>query len=249
MRLLDLSHFEVVFGRYTSATRLGLVDGDGNTGDRLLYAATRRMLREFWLTWRTVNILAGDDVQGLDELLLFAGGSMGGWRPAQLIRQRAVATGLPCTVLPQSWLAPEPLPFKRAYARETASLQFAPGAILAPDLALGFDFPEIQRATRGPQLLLRRTDPSAFNVHNYPASIDPAELTYSADDYLDFIADYDPIITDRLHVAIVGLGLRRRVTILPSHYHKNRSMWETWLSRLGCLWADTPEEALIGVNR
>lgn len=242
MRLLDLSHFTEVFGGY-STQRLGLVDGDGNTGDRLLYTATRQIMLEFGLRWQTINPLAGDDVSDLDELLLFAGGSMGGWRPAQLIREAAIKTGLPCIVLPQSWLMPELRPFKREFVRERSSMQFAPQAELAPDLALGFDFPKMRRPIKGLGLFIRRTDPSLFNAAHYPKSIDPAQWTYSATDYIDFVSDYDPIITDRLHVAIVGLGLGRQVTLLPSHYHKNRSMWETWLEALGCRWADSPEEA------
>jgi exopolysaccharide biosynthesis predicted pyruvyltransferase EpsI len=55
---------------------------------------------------------------------------------------------------------------------------------------------------------------------------------------------YKRIITDRLHFAISGLILGRETTILPNSYHKNRSMYETWLRDLGCNFAENLETAL-----
>jgi exopolysaccharide biosynthesis predicted pyruvyltransferase EpsI len=41
-----------------------------------------------------------------------------------------------------------------------------------------------------------------------------------------------------LHFAIVGLAYGRDVYIAPGAYHKNRSMYDTWLSELGCKWIE-----------
>jgi hypothetical protein len=59
-------------------------------------------------------------------------------------------------------------------------------------------------------------------------------------DYVRAAACYANIYTDRLHFAISGLLAGRSVTLLGNSYHKNRSMWETWLRRAGCGWGDTP---------
>ncbi len=246
MRLLELSHFNCVFGRFHAlhGPRLGIVDGDGNVGDRLLYQATRQIMREFGLKWQTINILA-DPIESysyrVDLLLLFGGGSMGGWRPCRVMRQRALATGLPCVVLPQTFLDYEEGGFERIYVRDTASLQYCPMAHLAPDLALGFDFVETQRPSKGTGLFLRRSGLTSFPEIQH--KVDPAEICYTPEDYVDFVSQYDAVVTDRLHLAIVALGLQRRVTLLPNGYHGNRAVWETWLEKLGCQWADSPDPA------
>lgn len=248
MRLLPIDRFEVVFGRYVgSSIRLGLVDGDGNTGDRLIYAATRQIMMAFGLKWRTINILA-DPVESyrddVDELLLFGGGSMGGWRPAQLMRQHALATGIPCTVLPQTWLAPEPGSYLRQFIREEGSRQFCPKGILAPDLALGYDFQETRKPTRDTGICLKEIGLHIFDKQRWPRTEpDPASVTYSAADYVDYASQFRHIITDRVHFAITGLGIGRKVTLLPYGCHKNWSMWCAWLRELGCRWANRPEDA------
>ncbi|MEZ6066062.1 MAG: hypothetical protein R3B90_10215 [Planctomycetaceae bacterium] len=63
------------------------------------------------------------------------------------------------------------------------------------------------------------------------------------DEYLRLAGRYAQIITDRLHFAVCGLLCSRRVILCPNAYHKNLGMWETWLHRLGCEWAETPDEA------
>jgi exopolysaccharide biosynthesis predicted pyruvyltransferase EpsI len=249
MRLLDLTHFNCIFSRFPAlhGPRLGLVDGDGNVGDRLLQQATRQILQAFGLSWQTINILA-DPVESfrdrVDLLLLFAGGSMGGWRPARLLRQRALATGLPCILLPQTFLDSEAGNYQRIYVRETASLRYCSQAHLAPDLALGYDFHETQRPSQGTGLFLRKDLSSLRTAQQpYAEALDPAEICYAPEDYIDFASQYEHLVTDRLHLAITGLGLGRRVTLLPNGHHGNRAVWETWLKELGCAWAERPEEA------
>lgn len=247
MRLLPIESFESVFGEYRdNGARLGLVDGDGNTGDRLIYSATRQIMLKFGLKWRTINILADpassfrDEV---DELLLFGGGAVGGWRPVQLMRQRALASGVPCTVLPSTWLAPETGAFRRQFVRESGSLRFCPSGILAPDLALGYDFHETRQPVKDRGVCLKSAGLHIFDTTRWPRTEpDPAKITYTAEDYIDHASGYQHIITDYLHFAIVGLGLGRRVTLLPYGCHKNWSMWCDWLRDLGCEWANRPED-------
>ncbi len=253
MRLLPIDRFEVVFGRYVgSSIRLGLVDGDGNAGDRLIYAATRQIMQEFGLKWRTINMVADppesyrDDV---DELLLFGGGSMGLWAPMQRIRQKALSTGIPCTILPQTWGAAEPGDFLRQFIREEGSRVFCPHGILAPDLALGYDWPEVAAPTKGKGVFLKTQGLYIFDLQRWPIGPnrqpDPCEggVCYTATDYIKLVSQYKHIVTDRVHLAITALGLGRRITLLPYGYHKNSSLWVGSLRALGCEWANRPEEA------
>ena len=239
--LLPLDRFAPVFEPFIGR-KIGVVDGEGNVGDRLLYAATRQLLRKFGLRWTTFHPFYDrpDDVD-LDCLLLFAGGSMGSdFLPALRIRQAALATGLPCTILPQSFISPEPGPWERVFVRERDSLTHAPGGILVPDVALGYEFPVPPPPVHERIVCLRLNGHSAFPHKRYPKKFDPAAWCYSPEEYIAFAAQYQHLITDRLHLAIVGLGLGRRVTLLPVSYHKNRSMWETWLKDVGCEWAEGP---------
>lgn len=238
MRLLDLSDFHGVFAPLTYQ-RVGIVDGVGNPGDRLLDLATRQLLREFRIEYFTVNILCDNPRDyDLDVLLLAAGGSMGGPPCCQEIRRRAVASGIPCWVLPQSFHAPEDCSdYDRVYVREPVSQTFCESAILAPDLALGYDFPDVPPPHLGEGVFLRGSGHSAFPYH---AKIDPAAFCYTPEDYIAFVAQYESIVTDRLHLAITALGIGRDTTLLPVTYHKNRAMWEQWLGPLGCWWRDQP---------
>lgn len=243
--LISLDRFAPVFEPYRGR-KIGLVDGEGNVGDRLLYAATRQLMRHFGMKWVTFHPFydRAEDFD-LDCLLLFAGGSMGSdFDPARRIRLAARQTGLPCTILPQSFVSDDEshLPWERMFVRERASMPFAPGAELVPDVALGFDFPEMPPPKKRRAVCLRRNGHAAFSDERYPRKCDPADFCYSPWQYMEWASQYRHIITDRLHLAIVSLGLGRRTTLLPVTYHKNRSMWETWLKDLGCEWADRPED-------
>jgi exopolysaccharide biosynthesis predicted pyruvyltransferase EpsI len=66
----------------------------------------------------------------------------------------------------------------------------------------------------------------------------------SVEEYLELAARHSRIITDRLHFAISGLIVGREVALLGNSYHKNRSIYETWLKPLGCRFAASPSEAL-----
>ncbi|MFV0445324.1 MAG: polysaccharide pyruvyl transferase family protein [Planctomycetaceae bacterium] len=242
MRLLPLSAFDAIFFPLRDQ-RVGVVDGFGNVGDRLIYAATRQLLDAFGIEWVTLS--PGDPLT-VDTVVLFGGGNMGSRYKREFeVRRRAVkdaaARGIPIVVLPQSWMSPEPGPFARAYVRERASLQHCPNGILAPDLALGYDYearttdPTVERG-----LFLRRD--AERKVAFQDGEQDPARICRTPAKYLALAGRYSHIITDRLHFAICGLLNRRRVTLLPNSYHKNRSLWETWLADLGCERADDPRQ-------
>lgn len=246
MRLLDLSYYEPIFVPL-QGMRVGLVYGHGNIGDQLIYAATRQLLDAFEIDW---IVQKPGDRDPVDKLLLSGGGSMGSWYVRELwIRKRMLSRGLPTIVLPQSFMRAERGPYERVYVREYESQRLCPQGVLAPDLALGYDYEPPTEAPRHPRGLFIRTDREGqWSVRamfsRKQVQQDPLVGCRTYQEYLSLAGQYGHVITDRLHFAICGLLNRRRVTLLPGNWHKNRGLWELWLSQLGCEWADSPREAL-----
>lgn len=149
----------------------------------------------------------------------------------------AVCEGMRKILLPQSYHEPSPEEFDTVYLREWQSLEFCPKGIIAPDLALGYTLPKhMPSASESLGIALR--DDLESKVIRVPDAFDPIVGLSDHMDYLALASRYDAIITDRLHFAICGLILGRRVTLLPNSYHKNRGMYESWLLELGCHWSE-----------
>jgi exopolysaccharide biosynthesis predicted pyruvyltransferase EpsI len=182
-------------------------------------------------------------LDGLDVLVFGGGGNMGTrYTGNHALRSHALATGLPLVILPQSFTTPEDRPFHRVYVRERGSLALRPDGILAPDLALGLEWPEAPRPTHEVGVYLRRDQERGGRK---PLLVrDPVRLAHTPAAYLAFAARHRRIVTDRLHFAVAGLHAGREVTLVANDYHKNRSMHETWLANLGCRFVASPAEAL-----
>ena len=230
-RLLPVEAFVLVFEPLVGK-RIGFVRPIGNVGDDLIEWATLQLFGEFGIRWRYVSVEQPIDTD-LDELVFGGGGNMGArYRNNQQLRQQALRSGLPLTILPQSFTSPEPGPFKRVYVRERASLALCPDAILAPDLALGLPCLPASRPKRGTGVFLRRDQERTGGLRWLCR--DPVRECATPRAYLELAASYERIITDRLHFAIAALLAGRDTTLLANDYHKNQSMYETWLADLGC---------------
>jgi len=236
MRLLELSNFEPMFGEL-KGLRVGIVDGFGNVGDDLLYLATRQLCNEFDVDHFTINPLAEDPVPRCDKLLLFAGGNVG-YPKCAAIRRKAYESGIPCWMLPQSVFKEEDLPFERLFFRESVSRDIVGKGEIIPDLALGFDFPETNCKKGGDETFLRRTNESVFIYIPRERRKDPASFCHTPEDYWEYAAQFESIMTDRLHFAICGMAMKAKVTLLPVYYHKNKTIFDEYLSDLGCAWQD-----------
>jgi exopolysaccharide biosynthesis predicted pyruvyltransferase EpsI len=241
MPRLSLEFFSEVFEPLKNR-RIGYVRSPGNVGDRLIEAATEQLFAEFdihWVDWSPENPTP------VDELVYGGGGNMGAfYRPNWDLRTQCLETGLPVTILPQSFLSVEDRPFHRVYVRERCSLRFRPDGMLAPDLALGLTVKPHPEPIHSLGIFLRRDRERALRRRLFRR--DPARMCQTPAQYLALASRYARLVTDRLHFAICGLLLDRETTLLPNSYHKNHSMYETWLAGLGCRFAESVSQALAG---
>lgn len=223
--------------------RVGYVRPEGNVGDHLIELAMAQLFATYGIRWSLVSCQAGPrGLAGIDVLVFGGGGNMGTrYTGNHELRGRALATGLPLVILPQSFTTPEDRPFHRVYVRERVSLGLRPDGILAPDLALGLEWPEAPRPTHELGVYLRRDQERGGRKPLLAR--DPVRLARTPAEYLALAARHRRIVTDRLHFAVAGLHAGREVTLVANDYHKNRSMHETWLSDLGCRFAASPAEA------
>jgi len=234
MRLISLSEFEPIFEPLSGLT-VGIVDGVGNIGDQLLYLATRQLCKKFDVEHFTVNALAEDPIPRYDKLLLFGGGNIG-YPPAVAIRAKAFESGIPCWLLPQSVIRGEDLKCEKMFFRESVSRDIIGNGEIAPDLALGFDFPEADIIKSGSATFLRKNGGSVHHHVKNELKVDPAMFCHTPEDYWNLAGQFEEITTDRLHLAICALGMKTKATLLLINYHKNLAMFEEWLAPLGCRW-------------
>jgi exopolysaccharide biosynthesis predicted pyruvyltransferase EpsI len=208
-----------------------------------------QLFAAYGIRWSIVSCHAGSHALDGHDVLVFGGGGNMGTRYTSNydLRTRALATGLPVVILPQSFTSPEDRPFDRVYVRERTSLSFRRDAILAPDLALGLEWPAPPPPTDDMGVYLRRDQERGGRKPLLAR--DPVRLARTPAEYLAIAARYRRIITDRLHFAVAGLHAGRQVTLVANDYHKNRSMHETWLADLGCRFAASSAEALVRGRR
>ncbi len=241
MSLVDLSHFERIFSPYADRD-VGFMALDGNVGDLLIDTAARELMKEFGVRCRKlqpVEFERGALLTAVDTIFVSGGGNMGSLYPVTVRqRQAALAFGSPVVVLPQTFTDDDEdiAPFKRVYVRERTSLASKPGTVLAPDLALGLRPPWIDEGIAAGTGVWLRGDRER-HVPDCAVSLgDPARVSSTVADYLGLASCFEHVVTDRLHFAIASLLVGRKTTLLPNSYHKNRSMYETWLRDLGCRW-------------
>jgi len=240
-RLLPLDAFAHVF-EPLKGRRIGFVRPRGNVGDLLIEWGTRQLLEEFGVSWALFDPDTSDPGE-FDELVFGGGGNMGtryvdNWN----LRGRLLEFGLPVTILPQSFTSTEDRPYRRVCVRERASMAFCSTGILAPDLALGLRPTPGPPPTRGTGIFLRRDSERLPGVRWFRR--DPVRICRTAQEYLALAARYQRIVTDRLHFAISSLIVGRDTTLIANSYHKNASMYDTWLRDLGCRFASDVRTAL-----
>ena len=241
--LLGREKFEAIFKDF-DGKKIGFVGLVGNVGDRLIEDSAVQLFKKFKIDFVKVN--QKHFLNKIDEFAVNGGGNMGGIYPSSLhIRENLFKYGKPITILPQSFYnRREDLKYKKVFVRESESLKFREDGILAPDLALGYQYNgRLAKAKYDLGVWLRK-DGEKTDVCSLRSDGDPIKICTTSKEYVQLAALYKKIVTDRLHFAIAGLIARREVVLLPNSYFKNYSMWKTWLKDLGCKWAESDEELL-----
>ena len=247
MSLIEKEKFALLF-EPLQGKRIGFVQMDGNAGDNLIHAATLHLFRSFEINAQEINPgeLSNQSIaDNFDEIVISGGANIGSLYP-QCVEQRqtGLAHGLPTTIFPQSFTSEDEdiSPYKQVYVREKTSLKIDPSLILAPDLALGYEDVNTVMPPEFETGLFLREDVERKVQDDNLSICDPASICWQPTDYLNLASRFSHIYTDRLHFAIAALITGRQATLLPNTYYKNRSMYETWLSDLGCHWLEDPAE-------
>ncbi len=245
--MIRSSRYKKLFGSPEGV--IGYVPMKGGVGDQLTEFATLSLLRQWKMPFEIINsqrlYQSNRLPKRITRLYISGGGNMGSlYAECQSLRFRASQMGLPVTVLPQSFTDPhEDVDlYDTVWVRERASLAICPSARLAPDLAMSARLPARSEAIVRKCGVYLRQDTEALFPEQRSNIGDPERLSTNLAAYLDLIAPFERIVTDRLHFAIAAMLMQRQATLLPNSYNKNRSMWETWLGELGCGWAGHPDE-------
>jgi exopolysaccharide biosynthesis predicted pyruvyltransferase EpsI len=239
--LLPINEFSKIFEPFKNK-KIALVIPPGNAGDKLIVDGCLQLLNYYEIAHYCIQhdkiLNAHFDC---DEIAICGGGNMGSryiWQHYwSRLKKYLFSVNKPITVLPQSYTdSPDLLGYKKVWVREKESFKWCPEAELAPDLALALDFKEsIANATKKLGIWLR-TDEESISIDLFSDG-DPAKLCNSTEQYIKLAADYEEIITNRLHFAIAGLIAKRKVTLMSNSYYKNKAVYDCWLKNL-CSWKE-----------
>lgn len=244
--LLPYSYFDAIFKPLQDKKVHFLPNTHGNVGDDLINEATYQLFAHY-----QIPLL---DFESSDTVIFAGGGNFGmkyyyiNHRNTYYEKIRQSASKKEVIIFPQSVYqngidsGKETVPdlVSKFYVRDKKSLSMMPNAILAPDLALGYNYEgEIIAPTKKVGVFLRNDIEARF-ASNYVNDGDPVRMAPKLKDYLNLVMQYEHVYTDRLHFAIAALLLGRKATLLPNIYYKNRMLWETWLKDVGCEWSDYP---------
>ncbi len=248
-RLLPKEKFDDVF-LPLQGKRVGYLKMYGNVGDRLIDWATEQMFDEYDIEYGSLNWAQGGGNQDLvlkhtDTIVFAGGGNLGRkYENCYHLRQQYFSSGLPITVLPQSLTdSNERLDeYATVYLREQSSRELFEHGIFAPDLALGFNPPDLEIDRDIDIGIFIREDEE--NIVGFPDNSigDPALLCDSVMEYLRLAGRCHTIYTDRLHFAICGLICGSSVYLLPGSYYKNSAVYQSSLEQLGCKWCENISE-------
>lgn len=206
---------------------------EGNLGDELIDYVTLKFFKEY-----NIQLVSLKDC----NVVVFAGGgNLGNLYPNnEKIRNELTVLDKEFVVFPQTFYKRTKLDRKcKVYARDVNSFNslklLGYSVELVPDVVLMYKS-KIEYSPEYEEGLFFRDDEERKT--NYKTN-EPTKLCKEPLDYLRLVSKYKKIKTDRLHCAIsaVLVGVPD-ITIVGNSYHKNKSMWETWLKDLGVKYED-----------
>lgn len=229
-QLLDDKEFESILSYMNGMTWFRVHWPGKAVGDVMSNESTGMLFERHGIEV-TTNL---DEAEGI---VFDGGGNIGPPWSQERVRkpyvEMASQRGLKVVMLPQSANLPvaEPFPsFVKAFAREATTAAMM-GWEMAPDMAMCYQVDDDVPLGGNGRAIVRRSDVEKMT----PLGLNDIWFK-SVIEMLEFCCQYEEIETDRLHLAIAGLLLGKDVFLWNTTYHKNLSMYETWLRELGCKW-------------
>lgn len=223
--------------------RLIYVRNPGNWGDALIGAGERAFLRHFAIPHVDVDgssisarLIAYTRLRSLSlrPTILYGGnGALSGPYPELHAQIRLLLKGtidsvlMPSTLPPDigSWDLPPSIELWRR--DETISRQAGPESRFCHDMAFFLEAPDVPIVEREANLF--RADAEQRNGRPIPSAnfdlSDTGSHQSPVREFFDRIGRYEVINTDRLHIAIAGALLGRRVNLFPNSYGKNEAIY------------------------
>lgn len=232
----DLAYWKLI--QLVKDKKVLLHEPYGNIGDVLLQDATKQLFSRYHVEYKVCTPDAIPETTDAQILVYGAGGNVSGrYQTEKTVEQLSNLTkkvGIPFVCFPQSiehW-KPHLLLFDHLFLRDQVSVNLAchhgTFAELVPDVGLAYspNFP-IPVATQGTGYFTRsdgeKRQPRGDGYN------DPASHCHTVRAYIEHAARYKKIVTDRLHFAISGILAKREVVLCRNDYHKNESIWNSYL--------------------
>lgn len=241
--LMDHSAYEPIL-RELRFKNVLVVTSSGNVGDLLIHEATRYLLTRKGINFRIVPF--SNNLPQADVYAWAGGGNVSGRyehnKQFEALGQACHQSGKKLIILPQSieWDNPNLKLASKVFLREQVSFDLCkhPNKELVPDLALAMPRLDFGAPTEGHGVFMRK-DSEGLSCSD--GNTDPIEGCQSVMDYVLLASRFRSIETDRLHFVIAALiaGVED-IRMHPGSYHKNLSMWKTWLEPFGVSFMNPP---------
>ncbi len=233
---------EAIFEPYVGKKCLHF-ESYGNIGDKMIFETTYQIFNRLNISYTARFVGDNNDnilksmIKDHDVVFWPGGGNMGNFYMGNFMQRQKIAKkceeyGVEFVILPQTWTGDESIIASKQYARDFRSIN----GRLAPDIALAY---EVQQ----PELDFLKTVKKEkvgifFRIDGEKTTIpegnrgDPALLCETVSDYIRLAGQFEEIHTNRLHFAISGLHSGSQVVLYHNSYHKNQSVYQTWLTFL-----------------
>ena len=244
---IEFIRLEETLREFAEGEAFVFVVNKGNWGDGLIRYATERFFRQNGFSYVSIPVADAvslpaeklrDLASGAKVRMVYSGGgvflnkyNMHRRIPALVERSERIL------VLPHTFAVPRrKLGFRKSdilFRRDqSGSLEFAPKSLFCHDMALSLGRIACQGTGSGVGFFFRRdvekVEGMALPAENRDISAEGTESTPMAD-FLDAIARFETVHTNRLHVSIAAAMMGRQVHLYPNSYFKNRSIYEASL--------------------
>jgi exopolysaccharide biosynthesis predicted pyruvyltransferase EpsI len=241
--LIDFTPFFLPLLKFLNGKRVLVIIPYGNVGDEFLRRGMDHLFLSHGINYRTihVSVLEKNRDQGDFDVLCWGGGGnvsgrYGTEKSIIMASEVAKAKGASFVCFPQSIeeFKDHLTVFNELFLRDLTSIKMCQKqdahAVLVPDFALAL--PQIQLRPVGRERgVFFRSDSESRGDRDVN---EPRRQDQTADEFMVAARAFDHVETDLLHFSIAALKQGRSVTLRAGNWHKNESMWKTWLHYLPC---------------